>query len=185
MYISKTSQCCSNEDATCFDEKLAKLDDMIWGVYVGELLSFRFMNINQSLNVLNHFTITPMYSPVDDVDNCFILTHGDSGWDTCNQDLLYSLFVTKVDLYNYLLFLAFYIGFQLAPGYSYTIMLHDKRFMSRMTTPFRRDVPVSYLEVKSPKANEMFYAYVRQKTSISMKGYDDRPCNDDSEYNLK
>ena len=56
--------------------------------------------------------------------------------------------------------------------------------MSRTTTPFRKDVPVSYLEVESPKANEMNYAYVRQKMSIAMT-HDDRPCIDDTEYNLR
>ena len=80
--------------------------------------------------------------------------------------------------------LAKYLILQVAPGYSYTIMLHDKRIISRMTYPHRSYVPVSYLEVDYPKANEIVFAFIRQKMSIAMDK-ENSPCNDDTEYNLR
>ena len=77
-----------------------------------------------------------------------------------------------------------FIALQLAPGYYYTVLLHDKRIMSRMATPYRSEVPISYLDLKYPKANEIVLAYLRQKMSKAMNTKHS-PCSDDTNYELR
>ena len=73
---------------------------------------------------------------------------------------------------------------QLAPGHYYTVLLHDKRIVSRMATPYRSDVPISYLDLKCPKANEIVLAYLRQKMSKAMNTKHS-PCSDNTNYELR
>ena len=73
-----------------------------------------------------------------------------------------------LNMTKYLNLLDDYIILQVAPGYSYTILLHDKRIMSRMANPYRSNVPISYLEVKYPQANDVILTYIRQKMSTAM-----------------
>ena len=89
-----------------------------------------------------------------------------------------------LNMTNYLNLLDDYIILQVAPGYSYTILLHDKRIMSRMANPYRSNVPISYLEVKYPQANEVILTYIRQKMSTSMDNKHN-PCTDKTEYELR
>ena len=56
---------------------LPKLDDMLRGVYLQPMGKFKAMNFTKDHNFLPYFNQSGMYSPVDDIDNCFTLTHGD------------------------------------------------------------------------------------------------------------
>ena len=60
---------------------------MLWGVYLLKMKSFKSMNFSKADNWLQYFEQGGMYNPFDDVDNCFILTHGDSPMDPGNKDL--------------------------------------------------------------------------------------------------
>ena len=53
-----------------------------------------------------------------------------------------------------------------------------------MAAPYHSEIPITYLEVEQPKANEIVLSYIRQKMLITMdKG--DHTCNDDTNYNLR
>ena len=77
-----------------------------------------------------------------------------------------------------------YIALHVAPGYHYTVLLHDKRIMSRMAAPFHSEIPISYLDVEYPKANEIVLTYIRQKMLITIDK-EDHTCNDDPKYSLR
>ena len=77
-----------------------------------------------------------------------------------------------------------YVGLHVALDNHYTVLLHDKRIMSRMAAPYHSEIPISYLEVEQPKANEIVLSYIRQKMLISMDK-EDHTCNDDTNYSLR
>ena len=77
-----------------------------------------------------------------------------------------------------------YVGLHVALGYHYIVLLHDKRIMSRMAAPYHSEIPISYLDLEQPKANEIVHSYIRQKMLITMDK-EDHTCNDDTNYNLR
>ena len=77
-----------------------------------------------------------------------------------------------------------YIALQVATGYHYTVLLHDKRIMSRMAAPYQSEIPIAYLDLEYPKANEIVLTYIRQKMLIAMDK-EDHTCNDDAKYSLR
>ena len=76
------------------------------------------------------------------------------------------------------------VGLHMALEYHYTVLLHDKRIMSRMAAPYHSEIPISYLDVEQPRANEIVLSYIRQKMLITMDK-EDHTCNDDTNYNLR
>ena len=66
---------------------LPKLDDMLKGVYLQPEGPFKAMNFTEDHNVLPYLNQSGMYSPFDDIDNCFTLTHGDSAMNPGIQSL--------------------------------------------------------------------------------------------------
>ena len=76
----------SNQNITCFGEKLPKLDDILSGLYVLTFQQFKQMNFTKEYNALPYFKHMGMFNPYDDIDNCFIVTHGDSVWHPGLQD---------------------------------------------------------------------------------------------------
>ena len=53
-----------------------------------------------------------------------------------------------------------------------------------MATPYRSDVPISYLDLKYPKANEIVLTYLQQKMSRAINTKHS-PCSDDTYYELR
>ena len=50
-----------------------------------------------------------------------------------------------------------------------------------MAAPYHSEIPITYLEVEQPKANEIVLSYIRQKMLITMDK-DDHTCNDDTSW---
>ena len=60
---------------------------MLWGVYILKMKSFKAGNFTKANDTLPYFEHGGMYNPFDDVDNCYILTHGDSPMDPGTRDV--------------------------------------------------------------------------------------------------